>query len=553
MKALDGASEFPEGKEEWADHVENLGDKMGLNRDTYMQAQEDALAEGQPPWLVIKQNLRTCLTIMVVQGYGIILGLEYVLLGALVGVQAFCRTMGDYDSATDSYAVAASTLSLWAGLFGLMQLLGQLFAGWFADRFGRTKCVYLMVFNVYIGVMTEILSSNKNDYTGAKIIMGTATGMMQVVIPTYVAEITPREIRGISIGLFGFNLSLGALVGTFVTWGANQAWGADAFDDRGWKVPLYVGLAAPTIFLIPMLILMPESPYWLILKNRVDEARHSLQKLRPNKSTEEIARIEQEMRYTILKEREEKESYKDASYLECLRGPNLRRTFSAVFPSLSQQLVGNQLVQSYSTYFFTVAKLSNALFGSVIVSCVGLAAAIVAFFLIERKSVGRWPLVFYGVIGITLAMLGIGVIDTVDHGNTTQSAGAGLVAMVAIFNAAVTVGPGVAGWSYTGEAASARLRAKTATLAVGSNAIIGTVTNIVIPFELTAIGPKTGYMFFGIGVIACFLIYMWIPEVSGRSYGQLDELFERRIPARKFKETVCTGDYGNSHQRDGAV
>jgi MFS family permease len=69
-----------------------------------------------------------------------------------------------------------------------MQFLGQLFAGWFADRYGRTKSIYLMIFNVYIGVMTEVLSQNKNDYTGAKIIMGSATGIMQVVIYTYVAS-----------------------------------------------------------------------------------------------------------------------------------------------------------------------------------------------------------------------------------------------------------------------------------------------------------------------------------------------------------------------------
>jgi MFS family permease len=62
-----------------------------------------------------------------------------------------------------------------------------------------------MVANVYLGVMTEILSRNRNDYTGAKILMGCATGMMQVVVPTYVAEIAPREIRGITIGMFSFN------------------------------------------------------------------------------------------------------------------------------------------------------------------------------------------------------------------------------------------------------------------------------------------------------------------------------------------------------------
>lgn len=70
------------------------------------------------------------------------------------------------------------------------------------------------------------------------------------------------------------------------------------------------------------------------------------------------------------------------------------------------------------------------------------------------------------------------------------------------------------------------------------------MTNIVIPLELAAIGPKTGYMFFGIGVISCVLVYVWIPELSGRSYGQLDELFERGIPARQFKKTACTGEYG---------
>ena len=133
--------------------------------------------------------------------------------------------------------------------------------------------------------------------------------------------------------------------------------------------------------------------------------------------------------------------------------------------------------------------------------------------------------------------------DSIDHGTTTQAAGAALVAFVALFNAATAVGPGVAGWAYAGDSGSARLHAKTTTLATGANAVIGTVTNIVIPYLLAAIGPKTGYMFFGIGVICCALIYIWIPDVTGRTYAQLDELFERRIPARKFKYTECTGNY----------
>lgn len=179
-------------------------------------------------------------------------------------------------------------------------------------------------------------------------------------------------------------------------------------------------MAAPTITLILMALLMSESPYWLMLKDRIADAEKSLHQLHPNKTSAEIARIAHELQYTILKEREHKESIADASYLECVRGPNLRRTFSALFPSLSQQLIGNQLVQSYSTYFFTIAGLSNALVGSVIVSCVGLAAAVVAFCLIEMKSVGRWPLIFWGVTGITLSMRESSLSLRSDHESTLR-------------------------------------------------------------------------------------------------------------------------------------
>lgn len=272
------------------------------------------------------------------------------------------------------------------------------------------------------------------------------------------------------------------MIGNIITYVANQTWGSDPFDNRAWRVPLYVGLATPTISLIGMALMMPESPYWLILQHRVKDAQASLKDLHPTKSDDEIKRLTNELQYTVLKGIEDKESSSDASYLECLRGPNLRRTFAALFPSLAQQLVGNQLVQSYSACksllssllrkwlipfssdFFTIAGLSNALLGSVVVSCVGLGAAIFAFFLIELRTVGRWHLVFWGVAGITLSMrkfrprltksnprlscshiVGIGVVDTADHDNNTASAGAALVTFVALFNAAVTIGPGVAG------------------------------------------------------------------------------------------------------------
>lgn len=134
-----------------------------------------------------------------------------------------------------------------------------------------------------------------------------------------------------------------------MTYFSNNAWGANVYDDKGWRVPLYVGLAAPTFTLVGMLLLIPESPYWLMLKGRVEDSKRALARLHPNVSAEEIQRITNEVEYTVIKEQEFSRTTKDATYMECLTGANLRRTFSAMFPSCSQQLVGNQLVQSYAT------------------------------------------------------------------------------------------------------------------------------------------------------------------------------------------------------------
>lgn len=109
----------------YAIQTENVADYgnngLHITKSAFLDAKEDAVNDSvRPKWEVIRTNAKTCLIIAIVQTNGIILGLEYVLLGALVGVQAFCRVMGSYDDATQAYAVAAWTLSLWAGLFGLM-------------------------------------------------------------------------------------------------------------------------------------------------------------------------------------------------------------------------------------------------------------------------------------------------------------------------------------------------------------------------------------------------------------------------------------------------
>jgi len=161
------------------------------------------------------------------------------------------------------------------------------------------------------------------------------------------------------------------LAATIIPWATNKRWG---LDDRAFRVPLYVALACPTISLALELWLLPESPWWLLMKGRKDQARKSLDYLYSSQPNYDSDRSLAELEYTINKEMEMKElvrplslslplsrlraaeqlsrselmlqpcaQAKSTSYLDCFKGTNLRRTFVAVFPPLTQNMSGQNL------------------------------------------------------------------------------------------------------------------------------------------------------------------------------------------------------------------
>lgn len=137
--------------------------------------------------------------------------------------------------------------------------------------------------------------------------------------------------------------------------------------------------------------------------------------------------------------------------------------------------------------------------------------------------------------------MGVALIDTGTHGNITASAGTGIIFLIALFNFTASMGPGVAGLTYVGESSSLRLRTKTAAIALALNVFVGTVCNTVLPYLIDDIQTQSGYVFFGFGAICTTIIALWIPDLTGRTYAEIDELFVTKVPSRKFDKTACTG------------
>jgi hypothetical protein len=95
---------------------------------------------------------------------------------------------------------------------------------------------------------------------------------------------------------------------------------------------------------------------------------------------------------------------------------------------------------------------------------------------------------------------------------------------------------------------SAVLRAKTNALGVSLNGLLSVVYNTLITYMLNGdiFGIKgSGYWFGGWAVLSFILTYLFIPDITGRSYSNIDELFEKNVPTRKWPEFVCDGQYGH--------
>lgn len=104
--------------------------------------------------------------------------------------------------------VSQSGLLQYADANDYSQIIGQLFTAWVADRWGRRVSLYFTLCCVYIGVAAEMASQSHNDYTGAKLIMGFASGGLQAAVSTFVSEVAPRELRGFFIGMSAFERKL---------------------------------------------------------------------------------------------------------------------------------------------------------------------------------------------------------------------------------------------------------------------------------------------------------------------------------------------------------
>lgn len=245
----------------------------------------------------------------------------------------------------------------------------------------------------------------------------------------------------------------------------------------------------------------------------------------------------------------EKQISAGTSYWDCFKGIDLRRTEIACMVWMVQTLCGSTFM-GYSTYFYQQAGLAttSAFDLSMAQYALGMIGTMASWFLMSR--IGRRTLYLHGSIALFFLLLIIGLTAIAPASNIPSRWAIGSMLLLFTFIYDFTVGPVC--YALVAEVSSTRLKAKTIVLARNFYNVGGIVVNVLTTYQLTPKPNGWGWSaksaFFWAG--SCALCIVWIffrlPEPKGRTYGEMDVLFERGVSARKFASTkldIFRGDH----------
>ena len=396
-----------------------------------------------------------------------------------------------------SHGLFIMSMALWGTVFG------SLFGNWPADRFGRKPTLMAIALLYLISALGSALAPDPFSFSFFRFIGGVGVGMSTVAVPMYIAEIAPAKVRGQLVARYQFLLVLGILL-AFISNYLLQGFGGSS----DWRWMLGVE-AIPAIILPILLVAVPESPRWLVLKRgELGKAREIFALAGLEDPQSAIDHIEDEHRQQAgLKG-------KTGLFSGAYSWP-LWLTFLIAF---FNQLSGINFVLYYAPQLFEKANLATdaALSSSIALGLVNLIFTYVGLYLIDR--IGRKGLMLIGSIGYIITLSA-----------TAWAFYAGLspfiiVASLSAFIAAHAIGQGAVIWVFISEIFPNEVRAQGSSWGTGTHWVFAALITLVGPtaISMTAEVPYLVFAFFaGFMVLQLLFVMFMMPETKGRTLEEL--------------------------------
>jgi SP family arabinose:H+ symporter-like MFS transporter len=428
-----------------------------------------------------------------------------------------------YDTAVISGAIGALKVHFglgsqgegWAAASAILGCIpGAMISGFLSDRFGRKKTLVLCAVFYAVSAVWSAVPGRFSGFLLARLLGGLGVGVSSMVCPVYIAELAPERHRGRLGALF----QLGIVTGIFIVFFVNltiQRMGNEAWNvAQGWRWMLGSETLPAAVFLA-LLFLVPESPRWLAVNGRTEEARRILVATAGG-----AEQAERELRAVA-----EAAGAEEGRFRELFGRDYRRPLLIAVTLAVFCQLSGINAIMYYAPEVFKAAgsATDSAFVSSVLVGLNNLVFTFVAILFVDRA--GRRGLL---LIGSAIQTVSLGFVGWMFH---AKQPGIGLLVGILAFCAAFAMAMGPIPWIVISEIFPGRIRGRASSVGVLMIWVTCCLVAQTFPSlkDNPSIGPAGAFWIYGACSLASFLfVLLFLPETKGRTLEEIEASWKRR-------------------------
>ena len=397
-------------------------------------------------------------------------------------------------------------------------VIGAATNGILADIFGRKKIIIATALIFITGSILCGLAPNIYVLILSRILVGLAVGIVNFVVPLYLSEVSPKQLRGTLVSLYQWAITAGILFSYLI----NAAFAQAVYS---WRWMLFAGVFPGLILLIGMMFLS-DTPRWLVSKNQDDEAKKVFQKIEPDIDVDEEIRQIKETLKPEKDTQDQKFRFKKWMIMPFIVGIGIM---------FAQICTGINTIIYYAPTIFKIAGFDsnlNAIYATTGIGVVNFLMTVVAIFFTDR--LGRKPLLYFGLTGVMLSLLALGCafqFEQVLGANLKWVAVGSLVSYIVCF--AFSLGP--VGWVLVSEVFPLKIRGLAMSICTVSNFAFNFFVVGSFPILINRLGGAITFWGFAAVSFLCILfVFFFVPETKGISLEQIESNWLKGVKPRDF-------------------
>lgn len=429
--------------------------------------------------------------------------------GVISGALLFINETWDLTASAQGMIVSAVLIGA---------VIGAATNGVLADIFGRKKIIIATAIIFILGSIICAFAASPVILILSRIFVGFAVGIVNFVVPLYLSEISPKNLRGTLVSLYQWAITAGILFSYFI----NAVFAHAVYN---WRWMLFAGVVPGLVLLIGMCF-MSDTPRWLVRQGREEEAKKVFLSIEPEADAEkEIDAVKLTLQSSDNVENR-KFVFKKWMIMPFVVGVGIM--FAQICTGI------NTIIYYAPTIFKSAGFDSNitAIYATTGIGVVNFLMTIVALFFTDR--LGRKPLLYFGLTGVMLSLiaLGCGFAFADFFGENLKWVTVGsLITYIICF--AMSLGP--IGWILVSEVFPLKIRGIAMSICTVSNFAFNFFVVFSFPILLQKIGGAWTFWGFAIVSFLCILfVYFAVPETKGISLEEIETNWINGVNPRKF-------------------